>query len=134
MKRLISVMIVLVLLISIVPRSVAIEMETPTIKPIQVAVDKCGEARLLDIDVIEKDDDLYMTPKNFSDVTRYTLSENQEKIIFVLGLKSVVIDVVNQKLAINQVTQPFSGTIDFEGSIYLPMSELLPWLNVQCYM
>ncbi len=134
MKRLISAMIVLVLLISIVPRSVAIELETPSIKPIQVVVDKCGEARFLDIDVIVKGDDLYMTPKNFSDVTRYTLSENQEKIIFVLGLKSVVIDVVNQELAINQVTRPFSGTIDFEGSIYLPMSELLPWLNVQCYV
>ena len=84
--------------------------------------------------VIVTDSDLYLNAEDFSEITRYDLTiNNDEEIRFALGSKAVYFQPNTKEYHVTQgdVVYPYtySGTIQKEGNYYLPMSEVLPWLN-----
>lgn len=100
---------------------------------IPVVADKDGKATEMLISVVIKNDELYIQPEDLTQITRYSITADTTRLIFRLGLKSVVIDAQEQTLQVNFTQQAFSGCLKVDDVYYLPMSELLPWLNVQCY-
>lgn len=137
MKRLICLILVLCLLSQMTINSISnIEdaSENDNFNYISVVVDKNGDANRFLLPGIIESDDFYIDPKYFMDLSRYTLFNNSDKIIFMLGKKQIVIDTSEQTLEVNKIKQDFSGSFFFESKHYLPITEILPWMNVQCYV
>lgn len=135
MKRIIAAIVAVAILICCVPFQV-LARETPSYQEvnIDIVVDKDGSENEISLPAIIKGEELYMHPQNIAKITRYIFEIIEKGYIFRLGKKFVMIDKDGKKLLVNQTEQPFSGVLDIEGSFYFPLSELLPWMNVQCYV
>lgn len=134
MRRALCIVLILACLLSTCPLSVyAAESNNYTPQNIVVIVDKDGESFEHALPVIEKDGELYVAPQSLTEITRYQLFEEETRFVYSLGLKSLWIDLTKQTLQVNLTNQPFSGTLLVNDTHYLPLSELLPWMNVQCY-
>lgn len=135
MKRITCVLLILACLISFCPIEVfANQNDEFSLYSIDLIVDKDGDAYELSIPIIVKDGEFYIEPQNLADITRYQFSSDGDRLIYTLGLKSILIDISEQTLKVNLTEQVFSGSISVDGIHYLPMSEMLPWMNVQCYV
>ena len=135
MKRITCVLLILACLISFCPINVSANQNDKfSLNSIDLIVDKDGEAYELSLPIIVKDGEFYIEPQNLADITRYQFSSDGDRLIYTLGLKSILIDVSEQTLEVNLSEQAFSGSFLVDGIHYLPMSEMLPWMNVQCYV
>lgn len=101
-------------------------------KDICVVIIKDGLTTEQHFSAICFNDEIYMQPEAFADITRYQYKTIDSRYIYQLGLKSVVVDYQNNTLLVNNTKQYFSGVYTENGHNYLPMSELLPWLNISC--
>lgn len=134
MRRWLCLLLLFGLIIAIFPtRAFATNTTEYRKSNVCVVADKDGKAVERLIPVIVKNGELYVQPEDLTRITRYSFTEDATRLIFQLGLKSVVIDTVTQTLQVNFTQQEFSGCLEVDNISYLPMSELLPWLNVQCY-
>lgn len=135
MKRMACILFILAILMSCHPVGVsAHENDDYSLNRITLVVDKNGDAYELSLPIIVKDGEFYIEPQNLADITRYQFSSDGDRLIYTLGLKSLLIDVSEQTLEVNLSEQSFSGSFSVDGIHYLPMSEMLPWMNVQCYV
>lgn len=94
--------------------------------------------------VIEKDGEIYSTVDdlrwifekhvNSEGKQRFVLTENETNFVFNLGEKYVIFSKDDKKILVKPVsyTQDYSGTLIQEGKYYYPLSEILPWMNVEC--
>lgn len=80
--------------------------------------------------VIENEGEIYIKCADLGTMTRYRVAEDENQCAFVLGEKYVIINYTRQTLKVNNNDQAFSGAITHDGQKYLPLSEVLPWLNV----
>lgn len=134
MKRIVAILLVITFLLCYTPIDVAANETAEFVtKNICFVVDKDGSAYEIYLPVIIKDGELYMHPENIVEITRYTFSITEKGLLFMLGQKSILIDKSGQVLQVNLTEQPFSGSLMVGDNHYLPLSELLPWMNVQCY-
>lgn len=134
MRRWLCVLLILLLVFAMFPaRAFAANTTEYRKSSIHVVADKDGKATEVLIPIVIKNDELYIQPEELTRITRYSFTADATRLIFRLGLKSVVIDTGTQTLQVNFTQQAFSGCLEVDNLIYLPMSELLPWLNVQCY-
>lgn len=99
-------------------------------KLIDVAVDKGGDFFNYNAQVIEKENTLYIKDSDLAEITRYKYSCEDDKCAYVLGNKYVIIDYDTDKLTVNNIPQALSETVSKDGTHYLPLAEMLPWLNV----
>lgn len=134
MKRMGCVLLILAFILSLCPVSASASESDHSLNSITVVVDKDGTACELSLPIIIKDGEFYIEPQNLADITRFQFSSDGGRLIFTLGLKSLLIDVINQTFEVNLTGQTFSGTLFVDGTHFLPMSEMLPWMNVQCYV
>ena len=83
--------------------------------------------------VIKTSDDLYLSAEDFSKITRYKYIDRDDFSSFSLGHKVIRFNKSEKnflvKLGSYMQTYDYSGAITEDNVIYLPMSELLPWLN-----
>ena len=134
MKRIICTVLIAALLVSYCPISAsADEPGDYHFRNICVMVDKDGAFSEMMIPVIVKDGEIFVMPEVLQELTRYRLTTDENRLIYSLGMKSLLIDLTGQTLQVNLTQQPFTGSLFLDGTHYLPMSELLPWMNVQCY-
>lgn len=94
--------------------------------------------------VIEKDGEIYSTVDdlrwifekhvNSEGKQRFVLTENETNFVFNLGEKYVMFSKEDKKIVVDPVSysQDYSGTLVHEGKYYYPLSEILPWMNVEC--
>ncbi len=94
--------------------------------------------------VIEKDGELYAPTDelnwifqkhvNSKGQKRFFLQENDVNLVFNLGEKNVLFSKTGKTIQVEPVsfTQEYSGTLVHEGIYYYPLSEILPWMNVEC--
>lgn len=134
MKRIISAVLTAALLLSCCSVFVAAaETDDYHFRNICVIADKDGTFSEQMVSVIVKDGELFVMPEALQSLTRYRLTVDGDRLIYSLGMKSLLIDLAAQTLQVNLTAQPFSGSLLIDGTHFLPMSELLPWMNVQCY-
>lgn len=82
---------------------------------------------------IIKDDEIFFSAEAYGEITKYnfTASDNYG---YQLGEKIIVINPQNGEMHIP--VQGYSGNIgsaiSLDGVVYLPASQLLPWMNVSC--
>ncbi|MBO5896387.1 MAG: hypothetical protein J6Q83_03740 [Clostridia bacterium] len=94
--------------------------------------------------VIKVNDELYATADEISKIfkgytdgdgtERFTVKENDYTLVFKIGEKVVQFSKENKKITVSPVnfSQSYSGTIKHDGAYYYPLSEALPWMNVEC--
>lgn len=134
MRRGLCVFLIAILVCSMLPIGVfATDSVEHRKMELPIVVDKDGVATEKLATVIIKNDEIYINPEDLPQITRYIFSADSTRLIFQLGLKYIVVDTQAQTLQVNFTQQAFSGCLKIEGVHYLPMSELLPWMNVQCY-
>lgn len=98
---------------------------------IAVVVSKNGSEEYKMIDVLSGEKDIYLTPEQLVELTRYSYRVTEDgRGLFQLGMKTIVLDYKNQIMKVNNTQQSFSGAISLDGEYYLPFSELSPWLNI----
>lgn len=78
-------------------------------------------------------DELYFSAEDFQTITRYRFTETENSLSYQRGEKRIV---VNKTTGEYHIFGPgMKGTVQVvvhNGTIYLPASELLPWMNVHC--
>lgn len=96
------------------------------------------------ISIIQKDDEIYAPVDelnwifekhvNSKGEQRFVLKENDINLVFNLGEKYVMFSKDDKKIVVDPVSysQDYSGTLVHEGKYYYPLSEILPWMNVEC--
>lgn len=135
MKHITCILLILAFLMTFYSVGVsASENGDYSLNSITFVVDKEGDAYELSLPIIIKDGEFYIEPQNLADLTRYRFSAEGDRRIFKLGLKFLLIDVSKQTFEVNLSKQAFSGSFLVDGIHYLPMSEILPWMNVRCYV
>lgn len=139
MKRIISfVLVILLLLISTTIISVSAE-ETNDFEKMPI---KIGD-EIKFYNVIKSNDDYLIEVENLGGLTHfwvqahgYSLNSPQNKVIFNRGSKQVVIDLLTNTINIGKYTRKIELTdirTNIDGyKIYVPMAQLLPWLNSYC--
>lgn len=124
-----------ILLIAILINSMVIPVfgapDKYTHSSLDIIVSKDGVGYTETVDALIEENDIYIKAEQFAKLTKYTYAVTEEnKGVFRLGMKFVVVDYKKQKLTVNTTKQPFSGAILSNGEYYLPFSEIIPWLNV----
>ena len=139
MKRIISfVLVILLLLISTTIINVSAE-ETNDFEKMPI---KIGD-EIKFYNVIKSNDDYLIEVENLGGLTHfwvqahgYSLNSPQNKVIFNRGSKQVVIDLLTNTINIGKHTRKIELTdirTNIDGyKIYVPMAQLLPWLNSYC--
>lgn len=83
--------------------------------------------------VILEENEIYFPAEAYGEMTAYWFTEG-EKYGYQLGAKTIVIDPENGDIQIP--VQHYKGNIGapiaLDGTVYLPASVLLPWMNVTC--
>lgn len=135
MKRSLCILLISAVIISIFPITVSSTNATqqPTKNSIPVVVNKDGSSSEIILSVLVLNDELYIHPHDLAKITRYSFVSDASRLIFKLGHKSVVVDLSTNTMLVNFTSQEFSGYLKVENDYFLPMSEILPWLNVECY-
>lgn len=139
MKRIISfVLVILLLLISTTIINVSAE-ETNDFEKMPI---KIGD-EIKFYNVIKSNDDYLIEVESLGSLTDfwvqahgYSLNSPQNKVVFNRGSKQIVIDLLTNTINIGEHTRNVELTdirtnID-SYKIYVPMAQLLPWLNSYC--
>lgn len=83
--------------------------------------------------VIIIQNELYMKSQDLAAVTRYRFGKTQDKrLMFMLGQKQVFVDPAKSTLTFRGHTTTIRKPVLHENDIWLPMSQMLPWLNTNC--
>ncbi len=84
--------------------------------------------------VLNIDNHTYMSASDFGKITRYEYKEDSDNVLYTLGDKFVSVSKKEGKLSLpmQNYSTKCSKTITYNGSTYIAMDELLPWLNVTC--
>ena len=134
MKKIISLLLTMAIIFSLIPQYAhADALVWEKNSNICFVVDKDGKREEIVLPVILHNDELYMQPENIAKITRYEYFDREVGFVFLLGKKNILISENGSKLSVNEVEQPFSGVVTIDSTDYLPLSELLPWMNVHCY-
>lgn len=135
MKRITSFVLIVALFVLCCPvYAAANEGSELEYAKLEVIVDKNGKQSEIMLPVIVREGELFIEPQKLQEITRYRLGSGENKHTYLLGKKQVTIDYTEQTLKVNLNDMPFSGTLYVDGVHYLPMSEILPWMNVECYL
>lgn len=129
MKRFLAFVLSAVLLVQVLTPCVANAADNYEISQITVFADKNGDVTCEKPLVIKTNDELYINAEDIPCITRFSYGADKDKIAFILGMKFVTIDY-SGNLEVNFVPQQFSGFINYENKYFIPLSEILPWLNV----
>lgn len=139
MKRLISfVLVITLLLISTTIVNVSAE-ETNCFEKMPI---KIGD-KIKFYDVIKSNDDYLIEVETLGDLTNfsvqahgYALNCPENKVVFSRGSKKITIDLLTDTINVGNNTREFAISdirTDIDGwKIYVPMAQLLPWLNSYC--
>ena len=76
--------------------------------------------------------DFYLAAEDYAKITRYSYEEGSNAVRFKLGMKDILIQKGSGTMQILALRYQgkISRIVSMNGQTYLPMSELLPWLNV----
>ena len=76
--------------------------------------------------------DFYLAAEDYAKITRYSYEEGSNAVRFKLGMKDILIQKGSGTIQILSLRYQgkISRIVSMNGQTYLPMSELLPWLNV----
>lgn len=76
--------------------------------------------------------DFYLAAEDYAKITRYSYEEGSNAVRFKLGMKDILIQKGSGTIQILALRYQgkISRIVSMNGQTYLPMSELLPWLNV----
>lgn len=76
--------------------------------------------------------DFYLAAEDYAKITRYSYEEGSNALRFKLGMKDILIQKGSGTMQILALRYQgkISRIVSMNGQTYLPMSELLPWLNV----
>ena len=76
--------------------------------------------------------DFYLEASDYAKITRYSYKEGSSALCYSLGMKEVLIqkDSGTMQILALQYRGKISRVVSMNGKTYLPMSKLLPWLNV----
>lgn len=76
--------------------------------------------------------DFYLAAEDYAKITRYSYEEGSNAVRFKLGMKDILIQKGSGTMQILALRYQgkISRVVSMNGQTYLPMSELLPWLNV----
>ena len=131
MKSKIAIALLIAMLLHTLPVSVFAKEEAYTHASVNIVVSKNGNGYVKTVDALIEENDIYVEAEQLASMTRYSYKTTKEdKGIFRLGMKTVVVDYKNQTLKVNNTKQAFSGAIVSNGKYFLPFSEITPWLNV----
>lgn len=86
--------------------------------------------------VLKIQDDIYMAASDYAKITRYEYQEGPDTVMFTLGNKYVSVSKKGNGLSlpIQNYHTEFSNPVEYNGTTYISMHELLPWLNVNCFV
>lgn len=129
MKRILCLILTLILILSCLPAAAATEEYTYV--QIPCVVEKDGQTFTYSLPAIAKDHELYVAPDQLPQLTRYPLSGDDARITYKLGRKFLSVDLAEQTLRVNGLSVSFSGTLLAYNIHHLPLSQLLPHMNVQ---
>ncbi len=131
MKSIISTILLIAIIINVLSFSAFAKNDDLEPVLIDIVVSKEGNGYIKTVDALVNENDIYIKAEQFSDLTRYSYQVTEDnRGIFKLGMKTVVIDYKRQTLKVNNIKQSFSGAISLDGNYFLPFSEIAPWLNV----
>lgn len=137
-KKFLSVLLSVIILTNLAPMVFATESyEEKTVK-IHNGVAELSES------VIEKDGEIYANAESIAKIfkpyvntngkERFVIKENDINLVFNLGDKYVLFSKDKKTISTQPVnfTQKYSGTIVHKSMYFYPLSEILPWMNVEC--
>ena len=137
-KKFLSVLLSVIILTNFAPMVFATESyEEKTVK-IHNGVAELSES------VIEKDGEIYANAESIAKIfkpyvntngkERFVIKENDINLVFNLGDKYVLFSKDKKTISTQPVnfTQKYSGTIVHKSMYFYPLSEILPWMNVEC--
>ncbi len=131
MKIKIAIGLLIAILINTLAIPVSANAENYTHTLINIVVSKDGNGYVETVDALIEENDIYVKAEQLASMTKYTYKKAEDnRGIFRLGLKTVVVDYKKQTLRVNGTIQSFSGAILSNGEYFLPFSEITPWLNV----
>ena len=73
-----------------------------------------------------------MKAEDLVELTRFQLNQSGSVFVFTLGKKIVNVDVDANSLSFLGQSYSIKPVIHHDGGYWLPLSEMLPWLNVSC--
>ena len=137
-KKFLSVLLSVIILTNLAPMVFATESyEEKTVK-IHNGVAELSES------VIEKDGEIYANAESIAKIfkpyvntngkERFVIKENDINLVFNLGDKYVLFSKDKKTISTQPVnfTQKYTGTIVHKSMYFYPLSEILPWMNVEC--
>ena len=129
MKKVVSVLFVLMFLFNIFPIYISAKEEL-----VRMNIMTDWSEGSFGVNVLKANNDFYMSVEDISKVTGYKGNVENENIIFVLGEKYIKINADNNKLTVRNQKYDFSKVITYKDKYYLPISYMFPWMNVNCYV
>lgn len=146
-KKYITYILVLSILLSMFFTPVSAYADELEIKELTI----CSDGEEAVYDVIVSGGIYYLKADEYSAITRYGYSDNGPNyIVYNLGIKTVEFEKTGRNLYVsvdctsfepatrrpllmsnnNSYKTEYSGALNYEGEIYLPIAEVLPWLSV----
>lgn len=103
---------------------------SPVIYTIKISQDPATDPKLFN--VFTQNNDVYMKAEDLVELTRFQLNQSGSVFVFTLGKKIVNVDVDANSLSFLGQSYSIKPVIHHDGGYWLPLSEMLPWLNVSC--
>lgn len=96
----------------------------------------CVDSLKIEVEAIKYKDDIYLLAEDFGKITRYEyIKGEKENVGYKLGEKLIIINKNTGYMQIScmNYTGSIAQPIEYNSEFYFSASELLPWLNVECY-